>query len=440
LDEVLRRYHVAGEPIYPQDFDQPSVPDAENAAFDLIAAADLVNDRRDAWREFNLLEPALPLDQNELCTIGELLDGSRDLLGRLDSAMAKPAARWRQLSERDVLDPLPWPANVYSLRVLLRGAALQAHQLGHERDSFWRIRQLLMTQRIMARDPTGFAHFLACGTSGEACDAILQIAPDLLVGADSNAAVPPSDVLAVIDELMDDRAMRGSLVRGLQGDRLELCRLVRGVVDGKIDLMGNTRHPTFAPAVAGYFIKPVALRDTPLMTAHVSGILDAARAASDWPAFLERAPDMDRVEPFRSRPYVHPVGAILVRCYERPMRQHFRALAARHLAATALAIRCYAIDHDGTLPERLEELVPAYLPAPPVDPMARGGRMLGYLPQGTDPVLYSVGDNGKDDGGSEKLARKGRRFFQCQLLDWENEDAVVHLVRQPRVRDDPREE
>ena len=69
------------------------------------------------------------------------------------------------------------------------------------------------------------------------------------------------------------------------------------------------------------------------------------------------------------------------------------------MAATGLAIRLYEIDH-GRRPERLADLVPEYLPAVPDDPMdAR--RKISYLPRAKRPLLYSVGENGTDEGGAK---------------------------------------
>jgi hypothetical protein len=83
----------------------------------------------------------------------------------------------------------------------------------------------------------------------------------------------------------------------------------------------------------------------------------------------------------------------------------------------------------------LDELVPAYMPVLPIDPMASGGRRLGYLPSAIDAILYSVGEDGTDDGGDERPIRKGRRYPSAYLADWRTHDLVIHLARQPRVRE-----
>lgn len=97
------------------------------------------------------------------------------------------------------------------------------------------------------------------------------------------------------------------------------------------------------------------------------------------------------------------------------------------MAATALAIRLYEIDH-GQRPDTLEALVPDYLPAVPRDPFTLD-QPIGYRPRGAiliearhvdegrvtgqplqEPgpaILYSVGSNQTDHGGMMVLDRGG---------------------------------
>jgi len=74
------------------------------------------------------------------------------------------------------------------------------------------------------------------------------------------------------------------------------------------------------------------------------------------------------------------------------------------MAAISLAIRLYEHDH-GSWPEALDELVPEYLPAEPFDPFDAEMRPFQYRPHGEPPILYSVGPNGVDDGGTPPRSR-----------------------------------
>ena len=75
-----------------------------------------------------------------------------------------------------------------------------------------------------------------------------------------------------------------------------------------------------------------------------------------------------------------------------------RANTQNALFLTLLALRAYRMDH-GTDAPTLAALVPHYLQAVAADPFALSGP-LRYKVAGAKPLLYSVGPDGKDDGGS----------------------------------------
>jgi len=65
-----------------------------------------------------------------------------------------------------------------------------------------------------------------------------------------------------------------------------------------------------------------------------------------------------------------------------------------------LAAQAYRRDK-GEFPESLDELVPQYLEAVPLDPCdSNGGRLLYRRDSATSAVVWSVGDDGNDDGGA----------------------------------------
>jgi hypothetical protein len=75
---------------------------------------------------------------------------------------------------------------------------------------------------------------------------------------------------------------------------------------------------------------------------------------------------------------------------QQKMIAHLRLLTAE------LGLRCYQSTH-GQAPAAMEQLVPQYLKRVPVDPF--NGRPMKYRPQGTNWLVYSVGQDGADNGG-----------------------------------------
>lgn len=84
------------------------------------------------------------------------------------------------------------------------------------------------------------------------------------------------------------------------------------------------------------------------------------------------------------------------------LQQTFHRETARsRLLRGHLAVRSYKLDK-GRMPEDLNQLVPEYVSTVPIDPFS--GESLCYRTQPDGYVLYSVGADGQDDGGSRASA------------------------------------
>jgi hypothetical protein len=90
-------------------------------------------------------------------------------------------------------------------------------------------------------------------------------------------------------------------------------------------------------------------------------------------------------------------------------------------------VKWYQADHDGRPPDTLEELAPKYLPAAPADPFAAGAKPLRFLSDGKRLAVYSVGENGVDDDGSEASVNNRKPVPNR----WEHLDAVMWLEGKP---------
>jgi hypothetical protein len=90
-------------------------------------------------------------------------------------------------------------------------------------------------------------------------------------------------------------------------------------------------------------------------------------------------------------------GAFSAAGFLNAVLKTLRMEAARDLTVTAIALKRYELKH-GQLPEKLDQLVPEFLPAVPIDCFS--GKPLHYQLQTTGAyLLYSVGEDGHDDGG-----------------------------------------
>ena len=92
-----------------------------------------------------------------------------------------------------------------------------------------------------------------------------------------------------------------------------------------------------------------------------------------------------------------PVCQLLLPATFKVRLNEVRSVSQNALLVTALALQAYHQDHKA-YPPSLTALVPGYLKAVPTDPFALSGP-LRYKLVGAKYVLYSVGPDGKDDGG-----------------------------------------
>jgi hypothetical protein len=74
-----------------------------------------------------------------------------------------------------------------------------------------------------------------------------------------------------------------------------------------------------------------------------------------------------------------------------------RLVAEIRLLEAAIAVERY-FQKTAAYPASLEALIPEFLPAPPIDPFS--GKAFGWRISSEGPMLWSVGPNGKDEGGA----------------------------------------
>jgi len=99
----------------------------------------------------------------------------------------------------------------------------------------------------------------------------------------------------------------------------------------------------------------------------------------------------------------------------------------RRVAVTAIAIKRFQIRH-GREPATLNELTPEFLPAVPIDPY--DGKPLKYHPNPDNTyLLYSVGEDGVDDGGNPTNAPS--LLGISSPLTWQNPKARDWVWPQP---------
>jgi hypothetical protein len=436
--DVIRR---AGEPVLPADLNAAPVPPEIDGGPDLRAAAALVDG--EDWNRLMKHDLALPFTPQEREQVDAILKTRGAAFARVRSAMARPRAQLIPTFSSPVLATVLEPdlAQQRTLAYLLRISALAAHEEGNDARVVRHVREMLCISRAADSSPTLVAHLVSLSIAGLATQVAVEVMPDLHLAAsgerttDDAGPVARAEVQRLIVELLDERATTEGFRHAIRGERVSMYDAA--VCIGTGASVGYSKPGVRAPAepswgpVRRYLAKPFIYSNAEMALRLTTAQLDAIGAPS-WPAFRSTREDV-AAEIGDRNPYVL-IASLMAPALDRAVIAHYCGLAGRRMAAVALACRLYQLDHGGRLAASLEQLVPDYLPCVPRDPLAAGDAPLHYLANRARPIIYSVGENERDDGGVEadpKLPRKKTIGFS---------DEVRYLTRQPRPLAEPDDE
>jgi len=260
---------------------------------------------------------------------------------------------------------------------------------------------------------------------------------------DPNAAVRcVEDGLRLADSLRRRPALISYLVRtacvGLALGNLERSLNVATLTDGQLTeldraltatagtldltqtlitercIMIETCRDPFLLAGPGQGVRP---RMLPGMTR--TGIADTLNYMEDC-IKASKLPPPERLTRFREATkkvedlsFIHFTIKMLAPGLGRVAELDSRVRAHIDLARTALAIERYRLT-TGKVPERLEELVPQYLKEVPIDPF--DGNPIRYHRTEPGYRLYSIGEDGQDNGGKEKAEVKSGEPYDWSFI------------------------
>ncbi|HEV2208104.1 MAG TPA: hypothetical protein VG167_04975 [Verrucomicrobiae bacterium] len=135
------------------------------------------------------------------------------------------------------------------------------------------------------------------------------------------------------------------------------------------------------------------------------------------------APGFARLNKVANSPqkYRYELSLISIPNYTRAVQTTTRNETERQMTIAAVALKRFNL-REGRWPANLNELVPAYLAELPYDPMS-GKSLCYHTGAGGQFVLYSVGEDGRDDGGDARPGPGGRPGGM-----WDGRDAVWPIV------------
>ena len=406
LQAKIAEYRAAGEPIALDYFAPPAVSDAENgASFLTRAGARLTKSRRGR----TLLEYAWEgrWRRDHLTELRNFADENQQALGLLHAASACERADWNfRLSAAMPIFSLP---NTDAQRELAGSACVAAlvfHESGEDRRAVETLCDMLAQARHVSRmAPNLLGHFAGTTIERRALDVVESMAGSLRIGDESESAERGA-VDCLMRALLDRAELDESWRWCLQGERSGQLEMVLSFVARRkalFSVSGSAVGPW--EHVSGLLFGPAWKLDAIRMLGRMTATIEAG-TATNWPVARGMLPEDESGDQSGLFAIVQLMSSILMPSLQRATELEYRLLASQRMAATALAIRLYELDH-GRRPGTLDELVPEYLTDVPRDPFDGGDGPLRYAPDAAPARLYSIGPDGVDDGGAFVLKSDG---------------------------------
>jgi len=188
------------------------------------------------------------------------------------------------------------------------------------------------------------------------------------------------------------------MTRAFIGERcagLSIFKMPAAQIPSVLDMASNRPHPLGALAI--WLYRFVGLADMDAMI-----YLDLM---NDYIKVLKLPPEQRREAAgavntrFEKTSRIHVLLHIIMPALSRVISIDVRIVAQLRTAQAGLAVQRYRLVA-GKLPDSLSDLMPTYLEAVPQDPF--DGKDLRYKKLETGFVVYSIGEDGNDDGGKEK--------------------------------------
>jgi hypothetical protein len=417
---------AAGEPIFPEDFNpKEPIPDEENAAKLYLKAGSILN-LTDVERTFlgDEVYGSETLSVMEMAHARVLFEKYSEALDLIRQARDLPLVDWGHRFSSPVwidsfTDHFRGQRNI--ARMLAAKTAYH-HAVDSPLEVVEILRDFYYHAQSIDKAPPLIDHLVAIVCFEWQYEAVERFAPSakeirLAEFRHQDGAALRGALTKLKDELQNESIFRESLQHHMRCDAMNAIdwasQFGRGAIswtEARGFISPNSKSTDLVRA-ANFPITPIGWTDGRTALMLRSRYLEAALASNLASAMRILG---EAWQEMLFGPLLNPVTSWCM-SGEIVFRVVFRNLAVRRMAATALAIRLYEVDH-GRRPETLDELVPDYLSAVPLDPLAEGDRPIGYLPHAERPILYSVGEDGIDHGGRYEVFDDGS--VGRRKLDW----------------------
>ena len=369
----------------------PCVNDSQNAALVYQAAfARLANDK--LLEESGEVLASTPPDSNNRNAMA-LLDRHQATIELLRTAGAMPNCRFEHDYSRPTLEMLfPEVGRSRTAARLLWLHARSEKSKGNIESAIADITAMCALSRAIGGNPTIVSLLVSAGIDAMAAEVLAEVLP---------AVTRPQQLSGL--RIGDNSQFPHMFARALQGEQAMgfggFCDVASGEtsVDDVAGISKGHQAPWGPPGRMA--LRVFLLSDD---AAHFRQIMERYRQAAVQPWYENPTRTEDRAT-FRR--------AGILTSILTPFLSHMIVFSARGQAThaeceVAIAMTRYRLDH-GSYPERLDALIPTYLHEIPPDPF--DGKPLRLAHTVGEWIIYSIGQDGTDDGGApfDTATKKG---------------------------------
>lgn len=389
-DEAIAKARAAGDPVDLASMDAfyPLSPAIEEATAHWLRASEIVGDPgfNSTTKGIPLFDGARTVDEEEILGPGDLekvapfLDRYRDAIDAAHAARrAGSVARFPIDFDDGIAMLIPHVQNMRSVNRLLE-LDLEAKLARRDREGAVEdLLSMVATSESLKNEPILVSQLVRIACLGVAAGALERtLARHELT----------DEQLALIQEAFARQQLHDSLGRALRGEQFFLIQVSQTNASTGDPAADWARSLPFRGADMA---KGMELwRD--VIDASDEGMLETLTATEAMEAEID-AVSGSTIDRFR-----YPTTAMLLPAVGAATQAFLRGEATARLAETGVACERYRLAHDD-LPQKLDDLVPEFLPRVPLDPFDR--QPLRYRLTESGALLYSVGPDQLDDGGLE---------------------------------------
>lgn len=410
--QIRARFRAAGVPMTPRELDAyyPRIPDSDNAALVILEGASRIQRATETntpiFGSGDVPARGKKWSPEILAASHEALTANSNAIVLLRKGLALPKSRYPIDLSKGFTTLLPHLALQKKCANLLSlDAAVSIHE-NRVTDSVNSIITILQLARSLDQEPLLISQLVNIALRTIAVTSIQRTL---------NLSQLTADQLLRLQAACETARNNRLLHVGLLGE-FAIGQSVFQMSPEELTRIGGIMpvNPANTWQVGGVQLAWTAYSISGLKAADELSYLRIAEkflAASEEP-WVQRRIDILKIEDMITKLKQHPLQGILsgmlLPALAKACVREMSASASLDCAIVGLAIERHRHDNGGALPDSLAALVPKYIGSIPEDPW--NGKSLVYRSLTNGFIVYSVGEDQKDDGGIENVKNRTGSF------------------------------